>query len=146
MNYQWDHPPAHIFAMTVDEGSIDILGHANNCEYLRWMEQAAWSHCNAIHMDFEAWKKLGFAWVVHHTELNYLAAAFAGDELLIATWVSDNDNKLSITRQYQIIRKSDGKTLVRANNRWICINLETQKASRMPEAFKQAFASDLELV
>lgn len=144
MTYKWDQPPAHIFSMTVDTSSIDVLGHANNCEYLKWMEQAAWSHCSAIQMEFAQWQKLGFAWVAHHTEIDYLAAAFADDELAIGTWISHNDNKLAITRQYQIIRKSDGKTLVRASNRWVCINLDTKKAARMPEAFKQAFACDLE--
>lgn len=145
MTYKWDHPPAHTYSMTVGSGSIDVLGHANNCEYLKWMEQAAWSHCEAINMDFAQWQKLGFAWVAHHTEIDYLAAAFANDELVIGTWISHNDHKLAITRQYQIIRKSDGKTLVKANNRWVCINLDTQKASRMPEEFKRAFACDLEL-
>lgn len=139
MDFDWDEPKAHRFLHVVTGDHIDLMGHANNCEYLKWMEQAAWDHCDSIGMGFKNWLKLGYGWVVHHTELDYLAPAFEGDELIVATWVSHSDEKLSITRQYQILRKHDGKTLLRGSNRWICVSLKTQKPCRMPEEFKQSF-------
>jgi acyl-CoA thioesterase FadM len=46
-----------------------------------------------------------------------------------------NDERLRIVRRFQIRRKSDGQTLVRALIHYVCIDLETGKAKRMPPEF-----------
>jgi acyl-CoA thioester hydrolase len=46
-----------------------------------------------------------------------------------------NDGKLRIERRFQIRRKADGQTLVRALIHYVCIDLQTGKAKRMPAEF-----------
>ena len=127
----WDHPHPHVLAMTVSADSIDLMGHANNVEYLRWLESVAWHHSNVLGLDWAAYQRLDRAMVARHTELTYLAAAFEGDELLIATWIVENDAKLSIRRQYQLVRPHDGKTLLRGSTQWVCVEISTGKPKRM---------------
>ena len=36
------------FPIKVGKESIDVLGHTNNKEYLRWMEEAALAHSDSL--------------------------------------------------------------------------------------------------
>ena len=60
-----------------------------------------------------------------------------GDEIEVATWPVYNDCRLRIDRRFQIQRKSDGETLLRALLHYVCIDLQTGKAKRMPPEFTQ---------
>ena len=131
----WDHPHPHVFRMAVGADSIDLMGHANNVEYLRWLEQAAWSHSNALGLDWAAYQRLDRAMVARRTELDYLAPAFAGDELAIGTWIVDNDGRVSTTRQYQLVRPAGGKTLLRGKTQWVCVAISSGALKRMPPEF-----------
>lgn len=135
----WDHPAPHVFAMTVGHESIDVMGHANNVEYLRWLEHVAWDHSTALGLDWAAYQRLDRAMVARRTELEYLAAAFEGDELLIGTWIVENDGKVSITRQYQLVRPRDAKTLLRGRTQWVCVDISQGKARRMPPEFVNGY-------
>jgi acyl-CoA thioester hydrolase len=53
----------------------------------------------------------------------------------VGTWPVRNDNKLRIDRRFQIRRKADGETLLRALIHYVCIDLQTGRARRMPEDF-----------
>jgi acyl-CoA thioester hydrolase len=131
----WDHPDPHILTMTVSNASIDVMGHANNVEYLRWLESVAWDHSNVLGLDWAAYQRLDRAMVARRTELEYLAAAFAGDALLLGTWIIENDQRVSITRQYQIVRVGDGRTLLRGKTQWVCVEISSGKPKRMPAEF-----------
>lgn len=136
----WDHRPAHVIEVTVGPDDIDRLNHANNVTYLRWLEAAAWAHSEAVNLDFAAYQRLGVACVARRHEIDYLGAAFEGDRLAIATWVTENDGRLNLWRAYQIIRLGDTKTLMRARTHWVCARLDTGRPCRMPEEFKTGYA------
>ena len=137
----WDHPGIFVRDMTVAETDIDILRHANNAAYLRWLEQAAWDHAQALGMTWSHYQTLGVAVVVRRHELDYLAATFAGDRLQVGTWIIRNDERLSLWRGFQIRRASDGVTVLRARSHFVCVKLDSGRPCRMPEAFKTAYAA-----
>jgi acyl-CoA thioester hydrolase len=72
---------------------------------------------------------------VWRTQVHYLGAAYEGDRIQVGTWPVHNDGRLRIERRFQIRRESDGVTLVRALIHYVCIDLETGKAKRMPVEF-----------
>lgn len=135
----WDHPRPHLLAMTVGRESIDGMGHANNVEYLRWLENVAWDHSNHLGLDWAAYQRLDRAMVARRTEMDYLAAAFEGEALLLATWIVENDQRLSITRQYQVARVADGRTLLRGRTQWVCVEISSGKPRRMPPEFLNGY-------
>jgi len=49
------------------------------------------------------------------------------------------DARLRVERRFQIKRVSDDKTLARARTDYVCINLDTHRAARMPELFARAY-------
>lgn len=103
----WDLPNVHELTVTVPAEAIDVMGHVNNTEYLRFMEQIAWHHTTQLGLGWDLYQKLNRGMVARHTEVDYLAPAFEGENLKIGTWIVHNDERISITRRYQIIdRKS----------------------------------------
>lgn len=136
----WDLPSPHIMTMTVPTAAIDVMGHANNVEYLRWLEQIAWDHTRALGLGWEKYQQLNRGMVARHTELEYLSPAFADDELEIGTWIVENDQRISMVRRYQIRRPADGVTLLRGRTRWVCVAIDSGKPRRMPPEFIDGYA------
>lgn len=125
--------------ITVSERDVDRLGHANNVVYVRWLEDISWAHIESLGMTWELQTRLGRAMAITRTEIDYLAAANAGEELLLATWLVDFDGRFRSARRFQLLRPRDGRTLVRAVSRHACIDLGTQRPARVPAEFAGIF-------
>ena len=135
----WDKPQPFTALMRVNDTDIDKLGHANNTAYVRWMEQCAWQHSAALGLDIAAYHNLDRAMVVLKHELHYLAAAFADEELVVATWIVSSDAKLRLTRHFQIVRPLDAATIFRARSEYACMQISSGKPKRMPAAFIEGY-------
>ncbi|WP_058021352.1 acyl-CoA thioesterase [Pseudohongiella spirulinae] len=131
----WDHPQPFILSIKVSAGDIDELGHVNNATYVRWMEICAWRHSESLHLSMCDYRRLDRAMVVLRHEIDYLAAAFANEQIQVATWIVKSDGKLRLTRHFQITRPDDGLTLLRAQSTFVCMELSSGRAKRMPEEF-----------
>ena len=75
----------------------------------------------------------------HRAEIDYQKAAVLGDQVSVATWIVHTDNRLRVERRFQVRRASNGETLARARTDYVCINLDSGRACRMPEAFSRAY-------
>ncbi len=139
----WDLPSPFTIDIEVEEGAIDAYGHANNAEYLRWIERISWSHSQQLGLDIHDYRRHDRAMAVHRHELDYLAPARAGDSLKLATWIVANDGRLTLTRRFQLVRESDAKTLLRARTRFACIELSTGRARRMPADYRDIYGRAL---
>src|SRR5262245_26964921 len=140
----WDHAEPHVVEVEVRAEDIDAYDHVNNAVYLSWLDLVAWSHSAKLGISLEqcvASLRRGMA--AHRTEIDYLRAAVLGDRVLVGTWIADTDNKLRVQRRFQICRASDGETLARARIDYVCINLDSGRAARMPDAFQRAYQPTL---
>ncbi|MBZ9558156.1 MULTISPECIES: thioesterase family protein [unclassified Modicisalibacter] len=135
----WDLPTPFVIEHVVDESAIDHYGHVNNAEYLRWIEQASWTHSRRLGLTLDDYRTLDRGMVVHRHELDYLAPAHVGERLRLATWIVDCDRRLTLTRRFQLIRVTDGVTLLRARTRFACVELSSGRARRMPPSFVAAY-------
>ena len=122
------------------EEDLDRLGHVNNAVYLAWCEKVAWHHAEAVGVGWEVWKELDRAMAVQSVRLEYQAAAYLGDELLLGNWIARNDGRLRATRRFQIVRPADGQTLLRGEVDYVCIEMSTGRPRRFPPAFKEAYS------
>ena len=135
----WDYPNPYTVEVKVLPEEIDQLGHANNRVYLNWIMTAAYTHSESLGLSVDDYLNIGVAMVAKRHELNYIAATFVNDELIIGTWIATNDNRFNSQRNYQIIRLSDDKTILRAETDWVSMNIQTGKPQRMPEEFIQCY-------
>jgi acyl-CoA thioester hydrolase len=144
INWQWPRP--HVQRILVTAAHTDRLGHTNHVRYLDWMEAIAWEHIEALGLSWNLKQQLGKAMAIVRTEIDYLAASYAGDPLVLGTWITHSDLKFQSTRHFQLARETDGKTLVQAKMQFACISLKSGKLSKMPIEFVVAHEKGLALI
>ena len=135
----WEFPAPHVLRLRVGADAIDEFRHVNNSVYLQWLDLAAWSHSEALGIPSRLCVELSRGMVVLRAEIDYLRSAIEGDDVDIATWIADSDRRLRCSRRFQVRRARDGETLLRARLDYVCMNLETGRATRMPDAFASAY-------
>ncbi len=136
----FDLPAPHVIELSVQAADIDAYGHVNNAIYLTWLDRAAWSHSAALGVPLEHCLALRRGMAAQRVEIDYLRAAQRGDAVQAATWIIAGDGRWRAERRFQIRRPRDGATLARARIDYVCINLDSGRAARMPEAFARAYA------
>jgi acyl-CoA thioester hydrolase len=122
--------------LSVMSGDIDEQNHVNNTVYLRWVQEVATAHWQAI-ASSEAQK--GIAWVVLRHEIDYNAPAGLGDDLVLRTWVG-KATRLTFERFTEILRSSDGQLLSKARTLWCPINAQTGRPVRVPPQVREQFS------
>ena len=137
----WDFGNPHIVTLEVLAADIDAYDHVNNSVYLAWLDRAAWSHSGTLGLSLEQCVAMRRGMAAHRTEIDYLKAAFLGDRVLVGTWIVNTDSKLRVERRFQIRRATDGETLSRARIDYVCINLDSGRAVRMPDSFRNAYVA-----
>jgi len=128
----------HSIALEVQPADIDAYGHVNNAVYLSWCDRAAWSHSAALGVPLARCISLRRGMAARRIEIDYLRAARSGDRVQVATWIVSVDARWRAERRFQI-RRGDGTTLARARIDYVCINLDSGRAARMPEEFARAY-------
>ena len=137
----WDFGNPHVVTLEVLAADIDAYDHVNNSVYLAWLDRAAWSHSGTLGLSLEQCVAMRRGMAAHRTEIDYLKAALLGDRVLVGTWIVNTDSKLRVERRFQIRRATDGETLSRARIDYVCINLDSGRAVRMPDSFRNAYVA-----
>lgn len=134
-----DAPDAGVFAVrhTVSERETSALvPHANNIVILGWIDAIAslhGAHAGAARSDLAA---AGRMWFVARHEIDYLGEAFAGDRLILATWV-EKLGRTSLVRATRVLRE-DGTVLTSASSRWALVDLASRRPTAIPEPVRAA--------
>jgi acyl-CoA thioester hydrolase len=110
--------------------------------YMAYLEEAgvrvAAAHGWPMARMFEA----GFGIVARRYRIEYQQAARFGDELEVATWISET-RRTSAVRFYTITRAGDGAPVARAHVTWVWIDLATGHPIRVPANFMADFVSNI---
>lgn len=138
---EWDRASPFTLDILVKDEDTDRLGHANNVVYVRWLEDVSWAHIESLGMTWELHEATGKAMAITRTEIDYLASANAGDRLILGTWLTGYDGRFRSSRQFQLVRVADGKTLVRAMSTHACVDMKSQRPSRAPKEFAEILSS-----
>lgn len=113
--------------ITVVPDDIDDLNHVNNVVYLRWVQDAAAAHWDAIAS--EALKK-NYAWVVLRHEIDYKSPAKLGDRVTAKTWVSALEGVRSV-RHVTLSNASTGVVFAEATTTWCLLDAITKRPKRI---------------
>lgn len=129
-------------SMTVGDNDIDMLGHASNLAYLRWVQDVALAHSEAVGFGLEGYQRLGGVFVVRRHEIDYLRPALRGDALEMRTWLP-SVSAAKCHRATDIVRPADGITVARALTTWGFVEMTTGRPTRIPDALRIAFGVPL---
>ena len=131
----WDYPGAYTWAVRPGADDIDGLKHTNNAVYVRWCETIAWAHSKTLGLDLADYQRLDRAMAIRRGEYDYLLPSVQGDELLLATWLTGSDGRITLERRFQLIRSNDHATVLRGRWELVCIELGSGRPRRMPAEF-----------
>jgi acyl-CoA thioester hydrolase len=120
----------------VAEADIDVQGHVNNVAFVRYVQDVAVAHWRAA---APAEVQAAYTWVVRRHEVEYLRPAFAGDELLLRTWVGEPAGA-TWERFTEIFREGADKPLVTARTVWVLLDAATGRPRRVDPALVAQFA------
>ena len=123
-------------SLAVMPEDIDEQNHVNNTFYLRWVQEVATAHWQAV-ASSEAQGEIG--WVVWRHEIDYKAPAGLGNEIVLRTWVG-KATRLTFERFTEILRRSDGQLLSKARTLWCPINAQTGRPVRVPLEVREQFS------
>ena len=122
-----------VFTLPVEAGErdIDSNGHVNNIVYLQWMQDVAIAHSDAVGCS-AATAAAGCTWVARSHRIYYLRPAYAGDRVLVQTWIVDETKKSSSPRRYRMVRETDGTVLARGETLWVFIDTQSGRPRSIP--------------
>jgi len=130
-------PMHYQYSFEVEPASIDENGHVNNVEYVRWMQEAATRHAEAMGW-LAALEDIDATWVVREHDIKYFKPAFAGDHIGVQTWV-ENFRKVRSTRRYRFLNLTDLSLLAEGATQWIFVNTKTGKPMTVPPHIQALF-------
>ncbi len=131
----WDYPQPFTRPVSPKDIDIDGLNHTNNAVYVRWCEEVAWAHSEALGLDLADYQRLDRAMAIRRGEYDYVLPTLLGEQLTLATWLFASDGKLTMDRRFQLIRDRDQVTVLRGRWDLVCIELSSGRARRMPPEF-----------
>lgn len=125
------------YELIVPKEAEDQNGHVNNVEYLRWMQDAAMRHSETAGCT-QATNATGATWVIRTHKIEYLKPAFAGDRVVVMTWVSNYRRVLSL-RKYRIIRPADNAILAEGETDWVFVDAQKGTLRSIPKEVRNTF-------
>lgn len=131
-------PAIFEYRLTVADDDIDLQGHVNNLVYLKWAQSAAVAHSTTQGWSTDRYLETDSAWVVRSHQIEYLQPAFAGDEIVVQTWVA-NMKKITSLRKYHIRRTGDDALLATAETNWAYLGMKHRVPRRIPPELSEAF-------
>ena len=117
-------------------GDIDAQDHVNNIVYLRWVQDVATAHWQAV-ASRDAQESIG--WVVLRHEIDYKTPASLSDEVLLCTWVG-KATRLTFERFTEIRRNRDSQVLSHARTLWCPIDVQSGRPVRVPSEVRAQFS------
>ena len=102
------------------------------------MQSAAVAHSTEQGWSPERYIEEGSAFVVRSQSIEYLAPSFAGQSIIVETWVN-GFQKVTSLRKYLIRRPDDGALLARAETNWAYIGRKHGVLRRIPQELIDSF-------
>ncbi len=109
---------------TATPADIDELGHVNNAVWVRWIQDMATGHWNALALPQHI---AAYIWVVTRHEIDYRGNIALGESVTGRTWIDALPRGAQFDRRVEFAN-AVGKVIVRANTTWAMID----KASGRP--------------
>jgi acyl-CoA thioester hydrolase len=114
---------------------IDELGHVNNAVWVRWLQDVATAHWDAVARDED---KTAYVWVVVRHEIDYLGNVGPGETVTARTWISDPPKGARFDRNVEFLN-GGGKVVVRAKTTWALIDKASGRIARVREEIAAPF-------
>ena len=121
--------------ITAGPDDIDELGHVNNAVWVRWIQDVAVAHWNAVappeHRD-------AYIWVVTRHEIDYRGNVSEGETVTAETWVPEPPRGARFDRHMRFTG-ADGRVKVEAVSTWAMLDRATGRLVRVRDEVAAPF-------
>jgi acyl-CoA thioester hydrolase len=117
---------------------IDELGHVNNAVWVRWIQDVAVGHWDAIAPDEH---RSAYIWVVTRHEIDYRGNVSEGEVVTAETWLTDPPKGARFDRHVRFLG-SDGRVRVEAKTTWAMLDKTSGRLVRVPAEVAAPFLAD----
>jgi len=133
-------PPAdrHVIRRTVGYADLNELGGLSTPVALRWIEEAARAHAEAVGVGAPRMMEERTMVVVRQHALHLHHPARTGDVLEIETRVMEAGGPRAV-RQNEVRRALDGRVLLTCRTEWVWIDPQTGRPRRPGRPFVEAY-------
>jgi acyl-CoA thioester hydrolase len=128
---------AFTLTKTATEADIDELGHVNNAVWVKWIQDIAVAHWEAV---ATAEQQTAYIWVVTRHEIDYRGNVGPGETVAGETWVPDPPRGARFDRHVRFTG-ADGKVKVEAVSTWALLDRETGRLLRVRPELAAPFLS-----
>jgi acyl-CoA thioester hydrolase len=128
-------------SITPTAEDIDELGHVNNAVWVRWIQDVATAHWNAVAAPEHIAQ---WVWVVVRHEIDYLGNVGAGEAVTARTWISDPPKGARFDRNMEFTNAA-GKVVVRSKTTWAIVDRASERIARVPADVAAPFLDSGEL-
>jgi acyl-CoA thioester hydrolase len=134
-------PKVYRHRREVDWRDLDQMGHVNNAIYLNYIGDCGLRALSSLGYSFERLSRDGIGIVARAHRLEYKAAAVLGDELEVATWLTDAKGK-TVLRHSTVTRVRDSQLLLRSRTVHVWVDIHTGRPVQVPDGFINALKGD----
>ncbi|MEO5641378.1 MAG: acyl-CoA thioesterase [Sphingomicrobium sp.] len=120
--------PVFTRQISATDADIDELGHVNNAVWVKWIQDVAVAHWDAVADPAHA---AAYVWVIVRHEIDYLRAVLPGETVTARTWVGEAPRGARFDRHMEFTG-DDGKVRVRAKTQWAIIDKAAGRPIRVP--------------
>jgi acyl-CoA thioester hydrolase len=113
--------------LTAAPSDIDELGHVNNAVWVRWIQDMATSHWQAVALPEHI---AAYFWVVTRHEIDYRGNIAAGESVTGRTWIESQPKGAQFDRRVEFTNDA-GKIIVSANTTWAMIDKAGGRLARV---------------
>jgi acyl-CoA thioester hydrolase len=128
---------AFTLPITATPADIDELGHVNNAVWVRWIQDIATAHWEAVAPPED---QAAYVWVVTRHEIDYRGNVSAGEKVMGETWVPEPPKGARFDRHVRFTG-ADGKVKVEAVTTWALLDRATGRLLRVRPELAAPFLS-----
>ncbi len=122
---------------TAEAADIDELGHVNNAVWVRWIQDLAVAHWEAVAPDEH---RDAYVWVVTRHEIDYRGNLTAGEHADGETWVPEPPRGARFNRHFRFVAE-DGRVLVEGVTTWAMLDRASGRLVRVRPDIAAPFVS-----
>lgn len=130
-------PYIHTCEFQVRHYECDMYGHVNHANYLRYMQESAFSASAAVGFSAQRYESLNLQWLAYETDIEYVSAARYGDVVTVKTWVADFRRVRSL-RMYELY--VGDKRIANGSTDWVLLDTKSMYPTSITPDIIEAYA------